>query len=724
MTDPLRRTGPWVTSVGAALATIITLCTPTSPARAVTSVPPPPAAAATRAVVRTLDGHLMALGPEPGGLAVRLPVANPGEAGVSVRVHRTPEGTFVIPLRLAGLVGSPLDPRVFLVDGVGRGTARGVAVSITYTSSTAPSAVPGVEIVSRQGLTASGYVTTASRIALGRALATSDAASLFTHVAALRVSAAPLVQPLFPMVTLTLRGINAQGGPLDGGADAAYVQVVNVDDARRYSGFATFVRGQARVSVPVGHYHVDTVSVNRLKPTELRSVLQPEVVVSTAMTLTTDARTATVPVRISADVATVPELTGTAYGRYDATGAGAASGVLVVPPGVAALSAPTAPVTIGTLRVLALARLAAPTVVRNRYGFEVVRELGGVIPPSMTLTVRRAEMVTENDLYYSPIAGQGMSTRTTWLGDFAVSWGGWVQSQSRLTTYLMPDLRILGGYAPWVDQTSGAIGPVYYGAVQRAGAGALRTVPWAKAPVGPSLPTQDSGGGIVCPVCVSDDTLTFSTYPFGDTVPAHWSLPAGTSVDVESGSWQVTADSALIVAGDGAPHGYVALPTGTGMMGLTTTQTGRRGGSATPSTYTSTWDLPVAAAAPAPVAWRCLTGASGACAALPVILVDYGLPLRLDNSVAAGPQVATLRLWHLDRRVPVDLASVTLRLSYDGGGTWRDAAVTGVGGGAYRVTFTAPSAGGAPLDVAVDLSATERSGASVHQVTTAAFTVR
>ena len=83
----------------------------------------------------------------------------------------------------------------------------------------------------------------------------------------------------------------------------------------------------------------------------------------------------------------------------------------------------------------------------------------------------------------------------------------------------MPDLRILGGYAPWVDQTSGAIGPVYYGAVQRAGAGALRTVPWAKAPVGPSLPTQDSGGGIVCPVCVSDDTLTFSTYPSATPCP-------------------------------------------------------------------------------------------------------------------------------------------------------------------------------------------------------------
>ena len=432
MTDPLRRTGPWVTSVGAALATIITLCTPTSPARADVRSSPP-AAAAARAVVRTLDGHLMALGrsregwqsgcrcqPRRGGrerpecTGPRRHLRHSAEAGWARRVAAR--------------------PRVFLVDGVGRGTARGVAVSITYTSSTAPSA--GARRRDRQpsGAHRIGYVTTASRIALGRALATSDAASLFTHVAALRVSAAPLVQPLFPMVTLTLRGINAQGGPLDGGADAAYVQVVNVDDARRYSGFATFVRGQARVSVPVGHYHVDTVSVNRLKPTELRSVLQPEVVVSTAMTLTTDARTATVPVRISADVATVPELTGTAYGRYDATGAGAASGVLVVPPGVAALSAPTAPVTIGTLRVLALARLAAPTVVRNRYGFEVVRELGGVIPPSMTLTVRRAEMVTENDLYYSPSRAGGMSTRTTWLGDFAVSWGGWVQSQSRLTT--------------------------------------------------------------------------------------------------------------------------------------------------------------------------------------------------------------------------------------------------------------------------------------------------
>lgn len=159
-------------------------------------------------------------------------------------------------------------------------------------------------------------------------------------------------------------------------------------------------------------------------------------------------------------------------------------------------------------------------------------------------------------------------------------------------------------------------------------------------------------------------------------------------------------------------------------MTLTTTQSGRRGGSTTPSTTTTTWELPVASAAPAPASWRCLTGASGVCSAPPVVLADYGLPLRLDNSVAAGAHVATLRLWHLDRRVPVDLSSVAVRLSYDGGVTWRDAAVLATGGGAYRVAFTAPSPGTSPLDVAIDLAASERSGAMLHQVTTAAFRVR
>lgn len=752
MTFSLRRSGALTASVGAALATTVALAAPSAPAHALAPAPVTPAVLAPAAIapaaiapgaipqpgatglpantttssgmVRTLDGHLMAPGRDAAGLGVRLPLPNPGERGVSVRVHRSAEGTYVIPLSLAGLVGAPLDPRVFLVDGVGQGTARGVPVVVTYTSTTAPTAVPGVEIVSRQGLTASGYVTDASRVALDRSLATSAAAPLFAHVAALQVSADPVVRPLYPMVTLTLRGLNAQGGPLDGAADAAYAVVTNVDDARRYSSFATFVRCEVRVSVPVGHYYVETLSMNRLTPTELHDVIQPDVVVSTAMTLTTDARTATVPVRVTADVATVAEQVGTAYVRYDGTGAGAAVGVVVVPPDFTALSAPTAPVTVGTLDVLALARLASPAGVQGRYGFEVVRDLGGGIPPSMTFAVRRAEMVTEHDLHYSPIAGEAVAYRTTWVGDFAVSWGGSVRSQSRVTSYLMPGLRILARYTPWVDRVAGVTGPVYWGGLQSAAAGVRRTVPWAKAPTHPSLPTVDSGGGVVCPVCLSSDTVTLAAYPFGDSVPAHWSLASATAGDTDSSSWQLLADSVPVTGGSGAPDGYAVLPPGTGTMTLTTTQSGRRGGSTTPSTTTTTWELPVASAAPAPASWRCLTGASGVCSAPPVVLADYGLPLRLDNSVAAGAHVATLRLWHLDRRVPVDLSSVAVRLSYDGGVTWRDAAVLATGGGAYRVAFTAPSPGTSPLDVAIDLAASERSGAMLHQVTTAAFRVR
>lgn len=144
--------------------------------------------AAANQVVTLPTGDRVELGRTPTG-AFTLTMLGRLSGGGAASL-RSGTAAYVIPRSVLPVLGSTLDLSLFDAAGI---AARGgrTPVTVTYADPSSPTAVPGVEITSRDGIRATGVITAASSRALGVALRTQDAARLFAGVTSVRGTSTP-----------------------------------------------------------------------------------------------------------------------------------------------------------------------------------------------------------------------------------------------------------------------------------------------------------------------------------------------------------------------------------------------------------------------------------------------------------------------------------------------------------------------------------------------------
>lgn len=674
--------------------------------------------------VRILGGDVVSVVRTPTGRAAPRVSSISGSA---VTVITTPTTTFAFPLALTTVLGVRLDPSLFDVFALTSAGPSGLPVTVTYTSTSAPTAVPGVEILSRSGLIATGRVTPSSSAALGVALRTASATTLFGSVAKITAASSGGVQPQFPMFTLTVNATAANGKAMNNGI----VAVVNMEEMARYVGIAFVSRGVAKVSVPAGTYALVATAPDPVTPNRVQLAVRTDVPVAGATSATVDARTATVPVRLSTPrPATLGAL------AYSATLTDAAQldtfGATVFGFGDIDLRvSPVAPPRVGSLDWSALAHLDSPTGAAP-YTYDVARIGTGGIPGSLTFLTRAADLTAVKASYSSPAPALGMPGRA-FIGSYGG--GGFAMSVPvplERTEYVAapPGTVVADDYFAEIDPDTFS----FYGYLS-AGPwtpqpGTRRAQTWNKAPLTPRLSEVASVfGPTLCPACVVGDELTVVAHPFSDAEPTHIGAPDPINDSPRAvASWKVAFDGSVVGSGDGQLAATMGGASTASAVSIDYTTDGRVSGAKTPSHTVTHWDIPLAAATkPAPFDWQCAAqmGADPAgCRVLPLMTVRYQIPTDLSGRLAAGTTRARLLVSHVNAAQPITVSTPAMFVSFDGGGTWQRTGVISEGSGNFTVTFTTPPASPTTKPARFKVSISDAVGGHFTELVTAAFTVR
>ena len=118
-----------------------------------------------------------------------------------------------------------------------------------------------------------------------------------------------------------------------------------------------------------------------------------------------------------------------------------------------------------------------------------------------------------------------------------------------------------------------------------------------------------------------------------------------------------------------------------------------------------------------PHAWICSAALNRDCRSEPLLTLAYAVNgLGLDGRSAAGAQLLTVRVGHLQLAAAPNITKVTVQVSVNGGKTWTPATVTG-SGGTYQARFAAPSG----KLISLRTTATDAAGGQISETITSAY---
>jgi hypothetical protein len=725
------------------LATTVAAPAWSAPPAAAAAPPPSPAA-----VVRLVTGDLVELPSAARAAAAVLPRDRHGMAG-SFHTVRSNGDTHVIPAAAEPYLGRGLDRGLFDVTQLARAGGDRVPVRLTYRTGAAHRAIPGITITGGTASAADGYVDRRGAALFGRALVDQakadaaagwpDGAGIFAGLTGLRYAgpaAAPPVTPKFPMFTLRVLVTGPDGQP----APFAAVLPVNVDNVDKYEEFAPPVSdGETRISLPAGNYGfmVWTSGVDGDTTVE-RYVNVGDYRLTKAQTLNVDFRTATTEVTVDTPRPSVGDGADIGWVRADVTGAthsiSFASGG-----GNRVLVDPGRPARVGTLAWSNGFHRGSPAG-SAPYTYDLRFASRGSIPADQHYRVTDADVATITARYHTDpgiVPADAFTSRAGFLpglfpGSTVLTP---IQPGSARTEYVAgsPGVSWQNEYVGWqlldFDTLFFARGNHVIDDFRTYRPGTSVTEDWARAPVTVGLSTDlgqaPSDFSYNCPACRGDDHIRLHL-DLVDSTPGHieffhepMDTPFGPAVSTDR-IRLFAGDTAL--ADDSASFGALDVPVG---PAATTYRVVNDSTHATPwntlSTATHTeWTFSSARppADTAPPAWTCGNFAprTGNCAVLPLLTLRYAAPVDLTDTAPAGPQHLGLTVAAAQAAPAVPITSVTAEVSFDHGGTWSAASVTG-GGGSYDAAFTAPGAG----TVSTRVTAHDANGAAVTQTITDAY---
>jgi hypothetical protein len=706
-------------------------------------VPSGAAVAAAPGQVFVVTGDRLLGGGSLGGRVI--PARRGGGSLLSLRAGGH---TYAIPAVALPYLGHGLAAGLFDVAALARAESGGrLPVRVSYHGHRPP--LPGIRFTGP----ASGYLTAASARAFGgaldrqyradRARGSYGTGGMFAGGVSITLAGAgPSSQATasphgYQMRTLTVAGTDLAGQPDTG--DSVFVW--NVDNgllSDPNQAFNVFYHGVARFSVAAGHYWAVGIFGDAAfgATAPVRLDVLPQFTVAANTTVHLAARAADSKVTMVTPRPAVAQSTNLYLVRDLGSGPQSVlqysnlhSSIWVSPA--------SHRTTVGWIRADASQELTSRPGPGTPYGYALSYAGPRGVIRSQRYLVRPASLATVRENYYQDVASPGY-----WaiFGSFPATFNGYAEPYTYSAGLPGRRTMYLGGPADWggyYGATGPAAGNAAFEEFRAVRPGEHLRDGWNRYPLHPAptvdlaprneliayLPSADRAG----------NKLTLDMVPFSGNQPGQQSsygfgAPRGATV---SGSYQVDENGRTVASGNavaaahGGPEFYTRVPLASGpsmvRFMLATARTGPAYRLSTATRTVWTWRSAPRPGATLPPAWYCYNPASPVapfprhCAVQPMITLRYLVAgLALDGAAPAGRQTLTIAATHLPLAEASAITGAGLQVSFDGGKTWRRAAVTGTRHGRFRATFTAP----AGSLVTLRASARDAAGGSVTETIT------
>lgn len=688
--------------------------------------------AASAAVVRlpTGDGVRIA---QTGGTQ-RVSVVPAQRDGVTGQFERLAANghQYVLPAEVRPLLGV-LDRSLFDVTAlVSTGSSGRIPVTLTSARG-AHFDVPGLTVTSRTATSARGYLapSAAFRDALvsawraavrpgGRA-----PTSLFGGVTRLAaVGGAPAtVTPHYPQVTLVIDVVNADGTPASGGL----VGLINTDNSAKFVNFLFYDRGEARVSLPYGHYSAitDIPTFDQAGFTDRILPIADFEVTADMQHLRIDAADATARPTVStprpADVVTKA----VEFDRASRVGGSLGSSFLY--DGITdVLVAPTDDAQVGTLHWLSTWSLVHDSATAP-YSYDLSFLADGSVPADQANSVQPFQLATIDSRYYNDRARESEFVRTPiYPFQFAV-----FSLFLPLATPVARTEYVYGGSsAIWTASLIAAptdtnpFGGFVDDDFRIYPQGAEFHAAWLRGPLAPKPPEQTSGDTFYnCPGCRSAHQLSVLLAPFVDTTPGHFGEVSDPR-DGRATHFALYRGNTVLASGPDLIGARVQVPTGSAQyrVHLAVDRSADHTRTSTATVTDLTFRSAAGEGAPLPSGWFCDAATSGSgCTVLPLLTAQVPLPTDLYDRLPVGDSsfVLTIAPFRGAGNATITSARVQTKV---GSGAYTNADLEPLGNGRYQVTLHNPaSAAGQAVNLRV--TAADDAGDAITQTTTAAYLV-
>lgn len=726
--------------------------TATTGAQAATGVAAPTASTVTlptgdRVTVATVGGH-----------AVYSVVGPQGSATAFTSFQDANGDHYVIPDEAEPFLGKQLDKSLFDVSALLRAGAAAQAripVTLSYPAGVTPSAPPGVALTSTgggsvsgttattSGTTVTGYLTAASGASFAAGLRSAIRADvtagrhvgtgpLFGGLASIGLAvpgAAPAaIQPRFPLHILQITATDSTGAP----ADNALVFLANVDAADRGSGIVPVNEGLGRIAVPAGNYSLDAqfsdldASGNFVAT---RTVVLDDFTVSdTAATssVAVDERTATELFSVTTPRPATTDVLQIVWNRQ-ATDGSTASLSLGVFGGAAYYSNSQPAPAVGKLHNVVQWGASGPAT-GAQYRYDVAYGTSD-IPADQAHILQPRDIATVHHVFSSDPAFPGGSSLLSGTYDGP---NLEISQISGATPYSGPLTQYLGDGdgGQWVESIFTANGTQFQAGVHAYEGGHAYQIEWAHGPLGPDV-GQHTGPMLELPCmgCAAGGVLETLINPIGDSEPDHVGFPL---FGPQPASHFTLYQNGTVVADEG--DGFIgAEVTGVPVAPTTyrlvydadSTATGVSQSVVTHTDITFRYVPNSDASDTLPASDTCDGNAMPQpCQVLPMLNLNYHLLTDATNTSGSAVQAMRLDVGHLSydgHGSHAPITSATVSVSFDGGKTWKRAAVVGAFGSYVALWQNPASAAGTSPELRV--TATDAAGGSITQTVTSAYTI-
>jgi len=684
------------------------------------------------------DRLMVRAGPD-GRLAVGLRAAARPDAVNSLRFGGQ---TLEIPAAALPFLGRGLSPSLFSLTALEKAESGGrLPVQVAFTGRRP--AIPGLTIT-RSGLGhANGYLTAASARAFGAALwrqfradharASYGTDGLFGHGVSITLAGAPLTaarpaaRPSFRLHTLTVHGTNLQGKP-DTGDD---VFITSADNIQRFDGLQEtdnfFYRGSAKFSLPAGHYwaFASFSNFSGRRPS-LRFVVLPQFTVAGRhSTVRVSERSASSEVTMPTPRPATEQQEGFEVVRGARTGTPYSYSWSWQ--GFSAWVSPTTrKPTVGTLNAYSSGTFSSPANSATHYAYNLdYPGPAGIVPPQH-FKVDAADLGAVTEHYYQDVP----TPDAGWI-----TFGGTVAQLSfefqPVIQFRMPQVQTqyftAGRTLLWqletltnLNQFSGGDNDIS----RQFSGGQAETQNWNAYPLHPApfttlgglsaafaTPTSASRSGNV----LNLDFTPFSDNQFGHTGPGFF----GNGSALVAGRYVVDQDGRKIASGNalnGVPGIRLSARPSVIKFSLSADRYSSFYHLSTGSQTVWTWPTARDASARVPRAWFCSFTRSGRldrqCAVQHLMTLSYQVQgMSLTGQTRPGPQVVNVTAGHIQLGGTAKITGATAQVSFNDGDSWFPAHVTALGGGRFKVTYSAP----AGVDVTLRVSASDAAGGSISE---------
>jgi hypothetical protein len=663
------------------------------------------------------------------------PAAKSGPGRV-LGTHRIGSDVYVIPAVAEPYLGRFLDPRLFDVTqqlAAPKPSGR-LPVRVSYTGSAKP-AVPGVTITSAAKGVAEGYLTPTTAPAFGAALTNQWKAdsrakwpkrsTLFTGVTKISstLPGGSTVTPNYPMYTLVIKAIGADGQPVADGFGA----LMNVDSGAKYNSLIEIVDGEARVSVPKGTYSLVTddftyTEAGQISALRLTTITQYKVT-GAGQTLTVDQRAATQQLTVTAPQPAEQQAYTFEWDRTDATGDSSMGAGYTLDDSSQFFVAPAGPATIGTVVFTQGWHLTAPGAA-PAYTYDLAT-LGNRIPAQTNTTFTTADLAAVSASYYGD--NKSRDGGTVRYPYFPGTYGsGGTYQRVPLGTERIEYVGAKGGTPFWTD-----------GAVQNYDSpddpGFMDTfwrklLPgnnykqiWYRGPLGAGIPSQPAGDGY-CEACRSATLLAIRVIPLTDSSPLHAGNVLGAEDGLPVGRFRFYKNGKKIYDHDDYIGGEFTVSTtkATYKAVLDVDRRLQEPNQSTSSRTELTFASGNGPGGKLPKSWFCSAGSTEECRALPVLQAKAALPVSLNGTLPAGKSTITVTAARIQYAPASAPATATFEFR-PAGWSWTSVKLTSIGGGKYTGVIDNTDFAGANVDVRI--GATDKGGSTYTQTVLRAYTV-